>query len=201
MAGQASAQVTNEECGPIWGERHHGPYDYRRAELAPGGLPLVENVHFTPEVEAGIRGKNGHLGDDLSYTLRAFPNHHRAMLTMIRATQRRGMDKLPGMRWTMECYFNRATRFAPDDTVVRGFYAEWLGRKGRLQEAEIQLQAALRYGKDNPLTHYSAGLIYLSMNMHERALEQAHKARAMGVPHTELADLLKREGKWRDPAP
>ena len=60
-----------------------GPFDYRTA--TKDKLKLVESYHFTPKVESLIGGQSGTLGADIDYTLRAFPNHPRALLCGVEA--------------------------------------------------------------------------------------------------------------------
>ena len=190
------AAVTAQQCGPVWGTRHWGPFDYRRPVAGAGGVGIVENAHFTPWVEAGLGGKTGPIGGDLNYTLRAFPNHHRALVTMSKVTRRENKDRLPGMEWPVECYFERALRFAKDDVLVYMLYAQWLGERKRAGEARILLDSALPLAGENPQTHYNIGLIYFELGDHEAARRQALKAKDMGWPLTTLADQLKAAGHW-----
>lgn len=193
--GGAQAQVTPQMCGQIGG-RSYGPFDYRTAGKFERNI--VENAHFTPEVEALIRGKtNNHVGPDLSYTLNVFPNHHRALVAAVRLTEKLKTDQPAGMR-TIECYFERALRFAREDLIVEGLYADWLIKKGRRKEAEIRIDQWLPQAADNPALQYSAGLLYLELGNTEKALAQAHRAEALGWPQKELAEQLRASGHWRD---
>lgn len=81
--------LASNEC--YGGGQGFGPFDYTDPETARPGkygqsppLHLVEIAHFTPEVEHLVRGKSGAIYGDLDYTLRAFPNHHRALWSMVR---------------------------------------------------------------------------------------------------------------------
>jgi tetratricopeptide (TPR) repeat protein len=163
---------------------------------------LVEDFHFTLGVETLTRPKNTtfrNMGQDVQYVLNVFPNHHRALITMEKLVERWKVDPAPGAPFTVECYFDRAIRFRPDDTVARALYAQFLGRRGRSEQAAIQLEQAVKHAKDNALSHYNIGLVFFEIGRHEQALAQAHRALAMGYPRTELADKLKDAGKWRDP--
>jgi hypothetical protein len=53
----------------------------------------------------------------------------------------------------------------------------------------------------NPFWHYNIGLLYFELGKHERAVQQSHKAIALGMTRPELTDMLKREGKSREPTP
>jgi tetratricopeptide (TPR) repeat protein len=157
----------------------------------------VEIHHFGPEIEALVKGGSGGLGGDLSYVLRNIPNHHRALVSLMRYGDR---WKDYNLEYSVECYFDRALRFRPDDTVVRALYAQYLGRKNRRTEAVEQLDAAVRYAKDNGFSHYNLGLIYLELGQFDKALAQAHRAGELGFERPELMNQLKRAGKWRESA-
>src|SRR5689334_5467108 len=77
-------RAENSACGKL--ENHYGPFDYRTTSKK--NLELVESFHFTPKVEKGIGGNTSiTAGGDLNYTLRVFPNHHRALAALIRLSE------------------------------------------------------------------------------------------------------------------
>ena len=131
---QAHAQAP-VACGSL--ENAFGPFDYRKVKGPE--LAIVEGEHFTPAIEALVRGKSGTIGADIAYTLRAFPNHHRALVAMQRLGDRLKRTQPPGANWEVECYFVRAVRFVPDDAVARLLYASYLGKQNRRDEAQRQL--------------------------------------------------------------
>lgn len=105
------------------------------------------------------------------------------------------------MRYSIECYFDRAIRFAPDDQVVRMLYGRYLSKQsGREAEAVVQLQKAVELAADNPFTQYNVGLIYVDMKRYDEALAQAHRAMALGMDRPELKQSLVSVGKWSEPA-
>jgi Tfp pilus assembly protein PilF len=181
-------------CGPL--ENAFGPFDYRTA--APANRKLVEGAHFTPSVESLQRGSTGQLGGDIDYTLRAFPNHPRALYAMTRLAERSRSTKPPGAHFPVECYYDRAIRFRPDDAIVRGLYASFLIRQGRPDEARVQLKAAEDLGPSDPQVIYNLGLAYFDLKEFDRSLALAKRAYAMGIPFPGLRDKLKRAGRWRD---
>lgn len=190
----AHAQNEVSVCGSI--ANHYGPYDYRTER---DKLKIVEEFHFTPEVEALIRGKSGWLEGDIAYTLHTSPNHHRALMAMARLAEKMKTSKLPHAAYSVGCYFDRAIRFRPDDTVVRVLYAQFLAKNGKPNESVQQLDIAVDYAKDNAFSHYNIGLAYFDIGQFDKALAQAHKAAAMGFDRTELAGLLKGVKKWQEP--
>lgn len=193
-AGIACAQGGATICGPL--KNGYGPFDYRRDRDA---LPIVENSHFTPEVELLITGVSGPIGGDLDYLLRAFPNHHRGLVAMMRLSEREKTQKPRGAKYPVECYFDRAARFAPNDTVVRALFATFLAKAGRPADAMGQLERATQDAADNPFAHYNIGLVYLEMKVYDKALAQAHRAMELGFPRAGLADALKQANAWQEP--
>jgi len=196
-AGPVQAQIDAGACGQIGGDGGYGPFDYRKERGNP--LHLVESAHFTPSVEALVRGNAGTIGADLDYTLRAFPNHHRALVSAMRYFDRNKGVQPPGMRYSMECYFERALKYKPDDVTARMLYAGYLGKHGRRDDALREAGYVAHEAADNPFTHYNLGLVYLELKDYEHAVEQAHQAMALGFPRTELRDSLQAAGKWTEP--
>lgn len=205
------AQVDANFCGPIAGN-HYGPYDYRPDHFVatPGDQEnhsykrmLVDGAHFTPRVEnligAQSGGQIGPPGADLNYTLRAFPNHHRALIAVMRYGEKAKSDKPAGLSMVVECYFERAVRFKPNDMIVKMLYATYLIKNKRVLEAAAQLEQATVLAKDGAFTHYNIGLVYFDMKNYGKALAQAHQAIALGFERTELRDLLKGVNQWQDP--
>jgi tetratricopeptide (TPR) repeat protein len=193
------AQSGNAACGSLGqGAAGYGPYDYRTDKPKLG---IVEQYHFTPAVEALVRGSTNVLpGADLDYTLRAIPNHHRALMAMVRYGEKMKSPQPQGTRYSVECYFDRAVRFRPDDTIVRMLYATFLSKNARMPEAIQQLELATAAAKDNAFSHYNIGLVYFDLKEYDKALLQAHKALSLGFPQTVLRDQLQSVGKWTEPA-
>lgn len=138
------------------------------------------------------------MAKDVAYTLIVFPNHHRALLTMEQLSEKYKADPPPGTKLPVECYYDRAVRYQPNDTVARSLYAQFLGKRNRKQEAIAQLDIALTHAKDNPVSHYNIGLLFLDLGEHERALEQARRAIDLGNPQTGLKDRLQAAGRWTE---
>lgn len=185
------------ECGNPF-QNHFGPFDYRNATLEE--KRMVEGAHFTPGVESLTRPSKttyGTMAGDVGYTLHVFPNHHRALISMMRLGDRHKTDKPPGARYTVECYLERAVRFRPDDTIALSLYAQYLGKKNRKPEALHKLQLAIIAAGDNPMSLHTIGTVYLELGEFDLALAQAHKARALGLEWPYLEDALKAAGHWR----
>ncbi|RVU47779.1 tetratricopeptide repeat protein [Rubrivivax rivuli] len=164
-------------------------------------MEIVERFHFTPRVEALIGGSSGYLGGDLSYTLNASPNHHRALVAAMNFAARTKSPTPPHMTLSVECYFDRATRFKPSDTIVRRLYAIYLSRLKRVPEAQRQLEVAEHFAKQaqDGMSLHNLGLVYLEVGLPEQALRVAHEAATMGFEGTQLREALQKAGHWKDP--
>jgi tetratricopeptide (TPR) repeat protein len=192
----AHAQVS--VCGDPSSKGGYGPYDYRTASAAQRNV--VENRHFTPDVRAMRRGTSTReVGADIAYTLRAFPNHHQALMTMGNWSLKVGRNPALGGQYTVECWFDRAIRFAPNDAMVKVVYGTYLIKRGKAKEAVDQLEAALAEAGDNANVHYNLGLAYVDLKRYDKALESAHAAYRLGFPLPGLKNKLQRVGAWREP--
>lgn len=195
MGTAALAQSDVPACGSL--ENGYGPFDYLTQR---DKLVVVERFHFTPKVEALISGQTSvSVGSDLDYTLKASPNHHRALMAMARLAAKQKLQQPDGATYAVECYFERALRFRPYDETARVIYATYLFKNRRDKEAEKQLQFASSTATTNAFAHYNIGLIYLERKNYEKALTEAHLAYGLGFLQPELRDQLKRRGKWKEP--
>ena len=190
------AQPGPESCGSL-DNGQNGPFDY----LVERGrkLSVVEEFHFTPTVESLIRGQSATVAGDLAYTLTVFPNHHRALMAMQRLGEKLKSPQPPGALYTVECYFERALRFRRNDVIARMIYAAYLAKNARATEAVQQLEVAAAAAGDNPFTHNNIGLIYFDMKEYDKALQEAHKAIALGYEQLALREQLQKAGKWSEP--
>ena len=193
------ALTANEiSCGSL--HNAYGPFDYRDA--TPDKKQLVEGAHFTGEVEQLVRGRTSATPvGDLDYTLRVFPNHPRALYSLMRWEQLKKTDYPKRAHWPIWCYFDRATRFQPKNAQVRMLYGMYLQKRGRNSEAMDQLAQAEKYADDNANVFYNIGLVYLDLNNPEKALEYAHRAYRLGFPLPGLRNRLERIGKWKPVPP
>jgi tetratricopeptide (TPR) repeat protein len=201
LAGRAAAQsVEDGRCGVLNPPGQYGPYDYRTATREQ--KYLVEIAHFAPEVELLTRGQSGaRPGPDIDYTLRALPNHPRALKSMMDLGIREHTNRPFGAHWTVECYFNRAVRFAPDDPQVRMLFGIFLLKNGEKQSAIQQLEVARTMGAGSGNFQYNLGLAYFQVQDYEKARQQAYKARELGYDLDGLKNLLTRAGQWKEPPP
>jgi hypothetical protein len=169
----------------------YGPFDYTNPQHVREKLGVVETHHFTPEVERLVRGKGGPLLSDISYTLRAFPNHHRALFSLIRYVTEPRRPRQGDGKLTMppECYLQRALRFRPEDGKSHLLFGLYLHRLEKLQDAEPHYRNAVRLMPGSAEAHYNLGLLLLDMQRYEDAQAEAEKAYKLGYP---LAGLRRR---------
>ncbi len=196
LALASTAQAQAPACGTL--ENHYGPFDYRTQR---DKLEIVERYHFTPSVEALTRGASTtKLAGDISYLMATSPNHHRGLVAIMRLSDKEKSPHPQHLRYSVDCYFDRAIRFRQDDTTVRMLYAQYLHKHKRGPEAMAQLQIASTLAKDNGFTNYNIGLVYFEMSQYDLALVQAHKAKALGFDQPELAQMLAAKNQWKEPA-
>lgn len=189
---------TAKECGTL--EWNYGPFDYRTATAHE--RKLVESAHFTPEAEELREAPTGSLGSDIKYTLSVFPNHARALLAMERLVAKERRNPANGAKYTIECFYERALRFKPDDPIPRMLYVNYLIRNNKqLDEARTHLDYVAESTQDDPLTQFNVGMLYMDMKDYDKALIQAHHVMALGIDRPELRDRLTAVGRWTDPAP
>lgn len=167
-------------CGML--QNAYGPFDYRDPVEKRDHLPIVETFHFTPDVEALRHGSSGTVLGDLKYTLRAFPNHHRALAAIARYAIGGGRIPIDDSIPSAECYFERAIAFRPDDEAVHVIYANFLYKTGEMQKAREQYDQALRLAPDSIEINYVAGLFFLDVGDLARAKQLAAVAYAGGYP-------------------
>ena len=83
-------------------------------------------------------------------------------MTMVRLGEKLKTERPRGARYSIECYFDRAMRFRPDDGTVRMVYADFLSKRGRNKEALEQLEKAQALAGDSANLHYNIALAYFS---------------------------------------
>jgi Tfp pilus assembly protein PilF len=172
--------------------------DYNNADDARG-LAVVESFHFGPQVESLQHGISASIGGDIGYTLEHFPNHPRALAAMARLGLRTHKPQAAGARFSIECYFQRAIAFVPEDGVVRALFGAYLLALHRDSDAASQLQAALDAQAGNAMAWYNLGLARVRLKEWPAALAAAHKAYTLGFPLPGLRQQLKAANQWREP--
>ena len=203
--------LASSECGdPYKSQGRAGPWDYSdpfsHSEGSAGGgsswsrVYLVEIAHFQPSVERLQSAKTGTIMTSIDYTLGVFPNHHRALWTLIRYDKRLG-GKLPNnfpshYPITVECYFDRAFQFKPRDPKVHQLYGSYFHLNHNYKKAlKYYLKAEKLSDNDSQLI-YNIGLLYYDMENYAKAKEYAEKAIKLGFRVKGLKNKLIKNGHW-----
>lgn len=188
--------MASTACPPY--VKHDPGGDYTNAQDR-SGLTVVEQFHFNQGVEKLVKGMTGSLGNDISYTLEHFPNHHRALSAMARLGLRDKSVQPVGARYTINCYFERAIAYVPADATARSVFGSYLLATGQQDAALEQLREAGRLAPEQASTQYNLGLMYMKKKDYAQALVYAHKAYALGFPLPGLKNQLKKAGQWQAP--
>lgn len=173
-------------------------HDYHDPEKK-GLLATVEEYHFTPDIEALRQGDTTLiLGGEISYTLLRFPNHYRALVAFGKLSLKEKTLKPNGAKYSVECFFDRAIRFRPEDAMIRMAYGNYLLKAGRSDKATEQFETAISLQPEDPTINYNLGLIYMQKKNYELAKTYAKKAYGLGFPLPGLKNQLTQAGKWED---
>lgn len=194
QAGSPPESTVTGLCGTVPAPAPGGPWDYRTATKEQ--RTLVESFHFTRSVETLSAGATGAIGGDLDYTLNKFPNHLRALSAMMRLSEKTRSMRPAGAKYPVECYFDRALRFAPNDAQVRALYGFYLIQGKREKEARIQLTAAEQLGTPDAQLAYNLGLAYFELKDYDKSMAFAKQAYAAGINVPGLRKMLTEAGKW-----
>lgn len=191
----AISETGYQACGSL--DNGYGPFDYRATD--PAKREIVEKFHFTPKVETLRGGSTASTpGGDLAYTLRAFPNHPRALMATMKFAEKTKKNPPPEMGYTVGCWFERAERFRLDDPTVKLLHGIYLVRSGKPDEGVNKLESALELSQDNPNIMYNLGLAYFELKQFDKSLEFAKRAYAGGFPLPGLKNMLQKSGKWKE---
>jgi len=185
-------RTDNQSCGITHGKKltsgKYGPFDYTNPIHFKEKLPRVEQYHFTRNVELLIQGESGPIGSDIFYTLKKFPNHHRALYSMMKYSQQNKLDY--NSMFTMECWFKRAIYFKPNDAMVYMLMGIYLHKKKEYSNAEKKYLYALTLQPKNAEISYNLGLLYFDELKLEKAKQYAIIAYQNGYPLNGLKNKL-----------
>ena len=171
----------NVTCGRI--ANGYGPFDYTNPQHFRKKLAIVEGAHFTREVERLIKGNRGSIAGDLDYTLRAFPNHHRALnsMALLQRSKPNGFAERSDI-YSIDCYFKRALRLNSKDDVVWLLYGIHLHAIKEYDESEKNYLTAISLNESSTEAYYNLGLLSIKMNKIEQAKWAAENAYRLGYP-------------------
>lgn len=158
----------------------YGPFDFRTATF--GQIDIVEKYHFNADVENLKTGiSTAYVVNELDYTLRALPNHPRALSAVVRYELSGGQFNTVQIKGA-ECYLRRALTLASDDATVYLIYGNYLFKSGQIAKADEMYANALRLSPDSAETAYNAGLYYVAKGDLDKAESLAKVAYDQGYP-------------------
>lgn len=188
--------LEGDKCKPM--KQGFGPHNYLMRARLPAELEVVENAHFTPEIERLEAGKSSSAINDIAYTVNAWPNHHRALHSAMRY-------RIMFWEWPddtqappAECQLQRAIEFSPGDPVPYMMYATLLHKAKQYEKALLSYRTALRLRPGDVLTQYNMGLTLVELQQYDEAIKMAKAAYAAGMPLPGLKNKLIAAGQWGD---
>jgi len=198
VVGQAN------DCGSL--VTNYGPYDFRSDKA---NLPVVEHSHFTDVTfRMAINGtksvskyfkafKFGSMGtatikgtplpEDLDYTLRAFPNHPKALYAMSEYQRIAGtptaLESYDLIHYrTSSCYFKRAIQFSSADPAVYFVYGIYFHKRKKYSIALEQYKKSEKLDNSNVELLYNIGLVYTDLGEMKKAKKYSDNVYARGYP-------------------
>ena len=196
FAAIATLATADARADSFAGESY-GPFDYANPDHRRRYLDVVDGNHFNKDVENLVRGQTGTVFGDIMYTLRIFPNHHRALNAMARLYRRDGGPPIDAsVRLPLDDFFQRAFLFSPRDPLPHMIYAIHFHKAKEYDNALIYYQNALKLDPDSVELHYNLGLFYAEIEDYEESLHHAKKAYEMGHPLAGLRNKLIRAEVW-----
>tara|TARA_R110001592_G_scaffold246427_1_gene508253 strand:- start:82245 stop:82976 length:732 start_codon:yes stop_codon:yes gene_type:complete len=178
-------------------EINFGPYDYLQRHQFSKELKVVEKYHFAPSVEQLIEGQTtvSPMGD-VSYTLTAWPNHHRALYSAIRDRLNTWKSPKKSRYTEAECFLQRAIHFSPKDGTTYMLYGILLHQINHRTMALENYRKALEIQPQNAQTKYNLALLLIDMKEYAEAKKYALELYTKGYPLPGLKDNLKSVGQW-----
>ncbi|WP_116364713.1 tetratricopeptide repeat protein [Parahaliea mediterranea] len=180
-------------CRGEW--MNYGPYDYLQRNAIPEKLTIVERHHFTPAIEQLVAGEK--VVPNIDYTLRAWPNHHRALYSIIRVYLMGNVRLGQHKGSTPECYLQRALNYSPEDPVAHMLFGIYLQRKGKTEQAMKMYQQAEKLDPMNMQVKYNLGLLFARQGDYVAAREYARQVYNAGFPLAGLRERLQSANQWQ----
>ncbi|MDD5276200.1 MAG: hypothetical protein PHR16_08965 [Methylovulum sp.] len=180
---------------------HVATSDYTNPEHRKNNLPIVEEYHFSPALQRLLPESAGGIDiGGLHYTLRAFPNHHKAlnavMYYQLINDHEIKLKKAGALTVPVECYMKRAIHFSPHDIVSYMLYASYLKKVNHFEEANNIYKQALKVAPTDLRVRYSYGLFLMGIKKYTEALAQAEIIYKKNYPKQKLKQDLIAIGQW-----
>lgn len=195
-----SEEVLDKKCKPIFAQHMYDIRVARRSVNLMQDVEHAERVHFF-HVEDAMRSRQvlqkpkAYWGE-LEYMLRRYPNHTRALELLDRLSLMLKTEQVPATLNSVDCHFQRAFNFFPDDAAVKLAYGVYLMRRNRIDSAISMFTEVASLQPNNANNQYNLGLAYIVAKQPEKAREHAILAYGMGFPLPGLKAKLKAAKVW-----
>ena len=168
-----------------------GPFDYLKRDNLKSQLNVVEETHFSAEIENLERGQTGSAIADIHYTLMAWPNHHRALQSALkyRLAHRGKWPKNTGAS-PAECYLQRAIKFSPRDPLPKILFGLFMHKMKQYEVAAEAYRGALKILPNDIMTKYNLGLALVELKKYKEAEKIAEEVYAANYPLPGLKNKL-----------
>jgi tetratricopeptide (TPR) repeat protein len=180
------------------GQPEFGPYDYLHRNQLTEQLAVVERFHFDENVENLRKGISDSAIADVDYTLRAFPNHHRALQSAVKYRFRQKRWPKNSKSSKAECYLRRAIEFSPNDPTLQPLLAYVLHRLNKPQMAMPVYRKAIEEQPSNIMLQYNLGLALTDLKRYGEATKVANEVYAADFPLPGLRNRLIAAGTWKN---
>jgi len=178
------------------GQVSFGPYDYLEREKNLAALEVVEESHFSTDVENLIGSETESPTNNIHYTLQAWPNHHRALNSALQYRLQNLRNWPLGIVPPAECYLQRAIKFSPKDPRPYMMYGVLLQKVKQFDKALNAYRAANRLLPNDVITQYNMGMTLVALKKYKEAAQLAQKVYSAGFPLPALKNKLIAAGHW-----
>ena len=183
-----------EKC--TGGQPEAGPYDYLHRNRLQAQIAVVEQFHFDEDVEKLRKGLTGTPMNDIDYTLRAIPNHHRALRSAVNYRLKRKKWPRNHQGEKAECYLQRAIGFSPNDPTLHPLLAFLLHRLNHQKQAIPAYREAIKANPNDVMLKYNMGLALVDLSRYAEARTVAKEVYSTDFPLPGLKNRLVAAGKW-----
>jgi tetratricopeptide (TPR) repeat protein len=173
-----------------------GPYDYLQRDKLQAELEVVEENHFTTEIEKLQEGQSTTPIGEIHYTLMVWPNHHRALQSALQFRLQNRGDWAINNASPAECVLQRAIKFSPNDPIPYMLHGLLMHRAKQYEKALTSYRAANRLRPNDIITQYNMGLTLVELKKYREAAQLAKKVYNVNFPLPGLKKKLIAAGHW-----
>lgn len=198
-------------CGSLYGDwqidNYRDPKFWNQQPGTKHHLNLVEEFHFNGAKDMmaknlSLTAQQSHATwKNLDYTLRHIPNHHLALHYVFDLERRNGgslneVGGKGGFTPSSYCYFERATRFQPDDDAVYLVYGIHLHKIKKYSKAYEMYKKSESLNPNSIELAYNLGLLLADQKNYRESKKYAESVYKRGYQLSGLKNKLARAGYW-----